>query len=126
MLSNYNTRHKQMLDAAKRLVKKDDYTEVKASAVAKAVGVSGPLVFAHFGDRDTLRAETREYILHGTIKSKPARAAKPKAAKAIKSKSKPARAAKPKAPKVAKPKAPKVAKPKASKFAPPSAPANVE
>lgn len=84
-LMSYDVRHAQFLNAGKKLVSKDDYSKVTAAAVAKTCACTGPLVFAHFGDRDSLRAAVREFIKNGKVPAKPKVAVKkpkPKAKKA--------------------------------------------
>ena len=84
---NFDTRHKQFLDAGKKLVKGDDVSKVTAAAVARACGCTAPLVFAHFKDRDVLRDAVRQYAKTGKVTGLNHKAtAKPKIAvvKAIK------------------------------------------
>jgi len=144
----YDERHKQFLEAGKKLVKGDDVSKVSAAAIARACKCTAPLVFAHFKDRDVLRNDVRAYVKSGKITIvKPVMVAKKapkpapkkpvvkvaaKKAPAVKKAGSPSVSTSKKAAVKSAAKKPAVVKPKpvpvavASKLAPPPAPSNVE
>jgi len=53
-------RREQLLDVTTRIVIEDGFSAVTIEAVARAAGISRPIVYEHFGDRDGLLAAVIE------------------------------------------------------------------